>query len=477
MADRIIVVDDDEALMNMVVFALQHYGYDVTGTSDSNKALEMLRKQGPYSVLLTDLMMPGITGHELLRIARQEDPMLEVVVITAAGTLESAIKALREDGAYDYILKPLDSMRQLSIVIERAAAHRHLLVERDALQTQIREEAEWLQALIANTSDAILAANATGVLTIANPAAVSLLGLEDVIGSPALGCLPVSLASVVADWQALDSRNPAVVEIPWVDGSTQMVNLTPIKNEGGKSMGWVIVMRNISHLKDVDEYKSLVLKEAVQKIQIPLVQAVNTLAELNQLAGRDERVGKVVYRLSNLWVAIKDWGNELTALVENQDDQDVRIVDINLVPMLVEIQHKLKDTLTASGLKLMSGTLPNLPVAKADPHLLNTLMEGLIKRAAMRSAAGGEISVNARVHQNKVWIDVTDAGPAISQEELPHIFEKSYIDLKSELASTGIQLATAKKIIDQMGGQVWVSGSGPLGSTISICLPAVTRSS
>jgi PAS domain S-box-containing protein len=383
---------------------------------------------------------------------------------------------MREDGAYDFILKPLDSMYQLSHVVERASTHRRLIVERETLQAQIREEAEWLQALIANASDAILAANASGILTIANPAAVSLLGLENMIGKPALGCLPVSLATAVADWQSLDSHNPAIVELAWMDGSTQMVNLTPIKAKDGKSIGWVIVVRNITHIKDMDEYKALALKEAVQKIQIPLVQTVNTLVELNQLAGRDERIGKVVYRLSNQWVAIKDWGNELTALVENREEEDVRIVDINLVPMLVEIQQKLQNTLSASGLKLLSGTLPNLPVARGDPHLLNTLMEGLIKRAAMRSAQGGEISVNARVHQDKVWIDVTDSGPAVSQEDLPHIFEKSYIDLKSELASAGIQLAMAKKILDQMGGQVWVSGSGPLGSTISICLPAVIRS-
>ena len=474
-AEKVLVVDDDESLLNMISFALQHYCFQVESAVDGYKALEKFHTQGPFAVLITDLMMPGMSGQDLLRITRNEDPLLEVIVITAAGSMESAIKAMREDGAYDFLLKPLESVKQLSLVVIRAAAHRRLIMEREALQAKIHTEAERLKALVANTGDAILAADADGILAIANPAAIRLIGREDMVGQPALSCLPLSLAKIVADWQAVGGSQPAVIEAHWLDGTTQMVNLTPLQEAGNNTAGWIIVMRDITHLKDIDEYKSRKLHEAVQKIQLSLVHAVNAVAELNQAAGQDEQLGTIVYRLSSLWGTIKDWGDQLSSLVEQKETTDINPTDINLVPMLVQIQQRLNDVMKTNGVQLHFGTLPNLPIARADPNLLMLLLEGLIKRAAMRSPQNSAINVNLRLHQDKVWVDITDQGPAVAQADLPHVFEKSLIDLNDELASTGLQLALAKKITDRMGGQIWIGGQGPIGSNISICLPAVSE--
>jgi len=69
-----------------------------------------------------------------------------------------------------------------------------------------------------------------------------------------------------------------------------------------------------------------------------------------------------------------------------------------------------------------------------------------------------------------VWIVVSDDGPAVSEADLPHLFEKSIVRLDTPLESSGLELALAKAIIDRMGGQIWVGGQGPAGSTITVCL-------
>ena len=132
--ERVLVVDDDEALLNLMALALRRRGYQVEQALDGFNALKILAAEPGYAVLLTDLMMPGMSGLELLREARKLDSRIEVVVVTAAPDLESAITALRADGAYDYLLKPFESMSQLLLAVERAGTHRRLLIEGEQLR-------------------------------------------------------------------------------------------------------------------------------------------------------------------------------------------------------------------------------------------------------------------------------------------------------------------------------------------------------
>ncbi len=138
---RILVTDDEEELTVLMGLSLRKAGFDVDTALDGQEALEKIKnaiaEDNPFIVLVTDQMMPGMNGQELLRKAREIDNTLEVIMVTAAGSLKSAITAMREDGAYDYLLKPLESMRQLNMAVERAAAHRELLKDRQGLQQRI----------------------------------------------------------------------------------------------------------------------------------------------------------------------------------------------------------------------------------------------------------------------------------------------------------------------------------------------------
>jgi PAS domain S-box-containing protein len=339
-SERVLIVDDDEALLHLMTFTLKREGYQVEGATDGLSALGILRSQEPFAILITDLMMPDINGLELMRDARQLDPQLEVIIITAAGSLETAISALRADGAYDYLLKPLESMDQLSLAVERTIAHRGLRLERETLYAKVQADAERLRALIANTGDAILSADERGMLTIVNPAAARLLGGENLVGSPALECLPSSLATIVANWQAVSSHYPTTLEVPWKDNTVQMVNLTPLIGEGALG-GWVMVLRDITHFKKLDDLKAQMLSEAANKIRYPLVQAVNALAELDLLASQDEQISGIVYRLTKVWGRIQEWVDDLPTLIQLDSGVNVRLIEVNLAELLEELRLEL----------------------------------------------------------------------------------------------------------------------------------------
>jgi signal transduction histidine kinase len=101
---RILIVDDEEGLRTSLVTAFRREGYEVAGADSGEAALAQLR-QAPPDILLTDLVMPGMDGIDLMEHARRECPAILTILMTAGGTVESAIRALK-GGAFDYVQKP-----------------------------------------------------------------------------------------------------------------------------------------------------------------------------------------------------------------------------------------------------------------------------------------------------------------------------------------------------------------------------------
>ncbi len=468
--ERVLVIDDDEALLNLMALALRRRGYQVEQAADGFSALKIMASQPAFSVLLTDMMMPGMSGLELLREARKLDEHVEVVVVTAAPDIENAISALRAGGAYDYLLKPFESMSQLLLAVERAATHRRLLIEREELRVRVQHEADRLRALITNTGDAILSASGNGVLQIANPAACRLMGVENLEGTDAFQSLPPVLCTLITNWKAVGGNLPAVVETNWMNGTVQMVSLTPIPEDTETHYGWVAVLRDITHVKRMEELKSQLLVEAGSRIRIPLAQAMNALVELNILTSQNERVSEVVFRLTQIWKRIQEWGDDLNALLRIDSGINLQSTNIDLSTVLDEVRQS-----QSTSIVLDLAIENNLPQVTADPELIRRLLNGLINRAVSRSEKGGTIRLYARNHNGQVWVSISDDGPAVSDADLPRIFEKSFVKTGSGPGVTGLEMALVKTIIDRMGGQVWVGGQGKQGSTIYVCMPTTEQ--
>lgn len=131
---RILVVDDEENLRRVTQLKLQQAGYEAMTASDGRQALEVLARN-PHDLIITDLKMPGMSGMDLLRRVREDYPEIIVVVVTAFGTIESAVEAMKL-GAHDYIIKPVNA-DALRLVVSRALEHHRLREEVKSLRTVI----------------------------------------------------------------------------------------------------------------------------------------------------------------------------------------------------------------------------------------------------------------------------------------------------------------------------------------------------
>ncbi|MBL8291860.1 MAG: sigma-54-dependent Fis family transcriptional regulator [Bryobacterales bacterium] len=123
---RILVVDDDDNLRWVIQTQLEQMGYAVSSAADGAGAIEAIDRDPP-DLVLTDWKMPGMSGMELLEQIRRDYPELPVLIITAFGTIQSAVQAMRA-GAYDYLTKPID-YDELGIAVSRVLDHFRLIQE------------------------------------------------------------------------------------------------------------------------------------------------------------------------------------------------------------------------------------------------------------------------------------------------------------------------------------------------------------
>jgi len=140
MTGRVLVVDNDREQVDLLRAHLERDGYEVRDATDADTALAAIEATGP-AVVVTDLRMDGMDGLALLREVRQRAPAARVILMTAFGSLETAIAAMRE-GAFDYLSKPF-RLEELSLAVQRALDDRALREENQRLRREVERRYGW----------------------------------------------------------------------------------------------------------------------------------------------------------------------------------------------------------------------------------------------------------------------------------------------------------------------------------------------
>ncbi|NJC87600.1 MAG: sigma-54-dependent Fis family transcriptional regulator [Desulfuromonas sp.] len=133
-AERILIVDDEEGLRRLLVRVLTKSGYEATAVAGGAEALRQVAGES-FDLVITDIKMPEMDGLELLRELKAFDPSLPIIVMTAYGTVENAVQALRA-GAYDYVAKPFE-IDELKLTVDKALERERLLAENRYLHAEL----------------------------------------------------------------------------------------------------------------------------------------------------------------------------------------------------------------------------------------------------------------------------------------------------------------------------------------------------
>jgi len=257
----------------------------------------------------------------------------------------------------------------------------------------------------------------------------------------------------------------------------EILNVTD-ENSPQKTLGYIIILKNVTGFKELDELKSGFVATVSHELRTPL-SAMNMSLRLLQ----DERIGSMNDEQKRLTSAMKDEVKRLLKLVNELLDlsriesgseilkyREVKadeLVDAAITPMLLQFEQK--------NIELVTEIQPDLPGLKVDANKIAWVMINLLNNAVRYSADGGKIILSVRKDEGKVIFSVKDHGSGIEPQYLSRIFEK-FVQVKSRNIENinkgvGLGLAISKEFVNAHGGDIWVKSEIGKGSEFSFSIP------
>jgi PAS domain S-box-containing protein len=484
--NRILVIDDEEGIRRGIQRVLAHDGHEIVTAADGQEGIDRLRAE-PFDLLLVDLKMPGpIDGLGVIQAALERDPLVIAVIISAYATLEAAVQATRM-GAYDFLAKPF-TPEELRITVHKGLERRQLMEERQRLMAErernlleLSAERGRLKRVVNSMGDGVLVINQKGGLVYANPMATRILQIEKPLeGQPYGSILEKSrLAPQVerllrAESEALDRISQ---EFEPDDATTIMANLTRVRDESGAPVGCVVVMRDISRLKELDRVKSRFVSVVSHELKAPLAAIEGYLEVL--LAGTVGEVpdkGRAMLercrdRAAGLQNLIKDILNitriEAQAVTRNIERQAAP-------PVVTGVLDLLRASAEARRIELVHAAPDGLPPILVDRDDLERILTNLVSNAVKYNRDGGRVTVSYSAANGFLDVAVSDTGIGIDpehQDQLGKEFFRVRNAETSRISGTGLGLSIVKKLMEFYHGRLTVKSVAGQGSTFVASFP------
>jgi two-component system phosphate regulon sensor histidine kinase PhoR len=432
----ILVIDDEQIMREGCSRILCKDGWAVITAENGKQGLNEIQAcPEKIDVILLDLMMPGMSGMEVLDHVRTIDPNLLVIVITGYATVESAVEAMKK-GAYDFIPKPF-TPDQLRIVVRRALERRTLQKEAEFLRRErerslrdIATEKSKIKTIINCMGDGVLVCDRDSCIVLSNPAASRMLKVPEtsLLGNLLPQCnLHSELSKIIQESLNTEDVGYTSVSQELSIGESGEVYLrahtAPVRNDIGETMGSVTVLQDISHLKELDKMKSEFIAMVAHELRAPIAAVEQPLF--------------------------------LQEVIQ-------RVVDL----MRAEAEAKKID--------LQFSAPSETPLISADRNSMEGIFTNLISNAIKYTPEGGTVWVTLCEEGGFLKAAVSDTGIGIKKEDLSRIFDKFYrvktIETR-QVVGTGLGLSIVKSIVDAHLGSISVESEEGGGATFTVLLP------
>ncbi|MBW2179528.1 MAG: response regulator [Deltaproteobacteria bacterium] len=508
---KIIFIDDEKDIRDVMKITLADAGYNVLTAEDGQTGLRMCNEFLPQ-IVITDIRMPGMDGIRVLESIKKKYPTVEVIVVTAFGEMELAIRALQLD-ASDFITKPIHE-DALHLALERAkyryTSRKQIsdytsLLEREKADTteELIKTTSFRNNLIENSIDGILASDERGVVVTFNKSMERMLGIpkDDVLHKMTLDSFFPSGKKVQfkeeLNGEGYGGKNHLFLyETVIKNHSNRFIPVqvsASVLFDKARESGVVGFFRDLrelrrleqeitdhSHILHQDKMMSLgrLAASVVHEINNPLTGILNYINLMDRILKRGpleeskrekflqylDLVEKETSRCSQIVSSLLTFSRRAIPSFEQVK------VDELLDKCIILSQH----TLELNNISLEKHIHPKLPSVKGDGNQLQQCIINLIFNAIDAMKDAGILSLIAEHNPEKgiVKITVKDTGSGIREEDLQHIFEP-FFTTKKERFGVGLGLSTVYGIMKQHGGNVTVESKLNAGSAFTLELPVL----
>ena len=312
-APKILVVDDEEAILETMTFTFQD-DYEVFTSTDARKGLAILEAQAPVAVVLSDQRMPEMSGVEFVTEVWKRHPSTTRMILTGFSDMEATLGAINDGHVYAYISKPWEH-DQLKQVMKQAVDHHRLALENERLLAELTRANSFLGAVMDQLDTGAIAVDEAGIIQAVNRPVEEFLGLsEDVRGQPLAEHLKSRGLHAIGG-AAVAAAGEGDVRYFEVEVAKQRFRVTSrgLSLPGGESIGRVILIREISHeplqLRFDDVVSSV--EHAAEDLRPELERAQEELAALEGAVAASQihsgGMEELTERISRTRTAFQHW--------------------------------------------------------------------------------------------------------------------------------------------------------------------------
>lgn len=476
---RILVVDDKARIREACKSVLEECGYEVSLASNGLEALASIPAEH-YDIILLDLMMPEMSGFEVLAKVKSLDPDTVVIVITGYATLEHSVDAMKK-GAFDFIPKPF-TPDHLRVTVAKAIEYTRALW--DIADTRSR-----LRTMVNHISDGVMCTNHQNKVALANPAFLRMIGcqassmigrgVEEFINIPriremisqALNMPELEFSELTEEITLNGQNRPEELVLS--------IHCAPFRARNGRNLGVITVLHDITALKRMDRMKSQFVSTVSHEIQSPMNSVMMQIQViLDGLAGDlTEKQRSILTRASQKINNLARMASELLDLARIESG----LISLEREP--VDMSAIIRDQVAfhlpkaeSESIRLEIDVPEVLPPILANRRNMEEVLSNLITNAIKYSPDGGQVLVSAFAENDSLCIRVKDSGLGISPEDLKLIFKQFY-RIKNEktryINGTGLGLAIVKSILESHQGRIKVESRPGEGSTFIVFLPVL----
>lgn len=505
MNEKILIIDDDPEILNMLDTILSKEDYEVFRAERGKEAIALF-KSNPVDLVITDMSMPGMGGLEVLNKVKQLDENMEVIILTGNATFENAVQALKEDGAFNYLTKPLENIEDLLISVKRAIEKRKLRSENktliDELKTEVEERIKVerqllqsktnLQSVFDGISEPLIMVDSKMTIKVLNKAAKDYTRYsryQDILGQPCYRVL-AGKSDICKDCKfhlAISSRNPATFERKGFNDPARIeeVVIYPMQSKVGSEGDAIIRISDITEQKKIEE--QLIRADRLSSLgQLSggiAHEIRNPLASINLFTDIlcDEDKYDRTEQEDELFDEIKDNINRIEKIIK-------RVLDFAKPPVTASDAIDLND-LTQESVKFWSSKLrksdinlnlslkEGLPPVQGDVIGLQQVINNVVLNAIEAMDEGGDINIRTSLgmssiggSKDAVFLRVSDSGPGIQKAHQEDIFNPFFT---TKSTGNGLGLSISHQIIERQGGAFSFENNPDVGTTFIIELPTV----
>jgi two-component system NtrC family sensor kinase len=506
---KIVLIDDEEDIREVMAIALQDRGYWVETAAEGAAGIRLCGEALPQ-IVITDIRMPGMNGLQVLETIKKQFPDIEVIVATAFGEMDLAIRALQLD-ASDFITKPI-SDDALYLALNRArdryTSRKQLkdytvLLEKEKAETsqQLFKTLAFQRNLIENSMDGILGCDETGLVVTYNQS------MEQIVGYPKIEVIHKMIFDQFFSAGQATRFNEELSADKF--GGQDRLNLyeTTLRNKSGldvpvqvsavtlfdegRANGLVCFFRDLREIRKLeremadqarilhqDKMMSLgrLAASVVHEINNPLSGILNYLRLMARIMSRGTLTQEQTEKFQGYLELVETETRRCSQIVSNllsfSRKSPPSFGDVHIDELLKRCIILSRHRLQLSHISLDTSIVPDLPTVKGDFNQLQQCVINLIFNAIDAMGNGGDLKLEGGYdsREGRVIVTVKDSGSGIAPDDLPRIFEPFYTT-KKEGYGVGLGLSTVYGIMQHHHGTVTVESTPGQGAAFMLRFP------